>query len=111
MRKQELGPAQEKYAVIVERKMKSRENASLGVGVEVHQGVATHEQVEMRDGSVMDQIVTAKNDGASEVALEDQFTVEAFEEALLPFSAKRLAGVGGISTLASYRQRLFVDVR
>src|SRR5215470_10256809 len=103
MREQELGPAQEKYAVIVERKMKSRENASLGVGVEIHQGVATHEQIETGDRRVMDQIVTAKNNRASEIALENQLAVGAFEKALLPFSAERLAGVGGIGSLAGYR--------
>ena len=44
----------------------------LGLGVEVHQGVAADQQVDARDRGVLDQVVPAEDDRPSELLVEGE---------------------------------------
>jgi hypothetical protein len=45
-REQHLRPAQEQVAVVIEGKVEAGQDAVLGLGVEIHQRVAAHQQVQ-----------------------------------------------------------------
>src|SRR6188768_3724119 len=59
MAEEHLGAAEQEKTVGIERKRKPAENSRLRVGVEVHQRIATEQQIE-----------TAEHDGTPEFAIE-----------------------------------------
>ena len=62
--------AEEEKSAGVEREVKVGQDAALGLGVEVDQGVAAHEEVHAGDRRVVGQVVAAEDDRASQVATE-----------------------------------------
>ena len=50
-----------------EREMQPTQHPFLGFGVEVHQRVSTDQQIDARDGGVLDKIVTTEDYGAAQV--------------------------------------------
>ena len=71
VRQQRLGLAQEQEAAVVQGEVEPVEDPGLGLGVEVHQGVAAGQQVDPRDRRVLDQVVAAEDHRAAEVLVED----------------------------------------
>src|SRR6266850_503416 len=77
--KQQLGPAHEQEAPVPQREVEAAEHLALGLAGEVHDGVPAHEEIDARDRRVLDEIVTAENDRAPEVLVEEIAVVDALE--------------------------------
>ena len=58
---QHLGLAEEEHPLRPQREVHPAEDLCLRVGVEVHQGVAAGEDVDVRDGGVLHQVVPAED--------------------------------------------------
>src|SRR2546422_2675853 len=56
MREQQLCLAQKEIARVSNREMKPIEDAGLCLRVEVHEGIAAHQQIQARNRSVLDEI-------------------------------------------------------
>ena len=65
-----LGLAEEEEPALVQREVEPLEDAGLGLGVEVHQGVAAGQEVDPGDRRVLDQVVAAEDHRAAEVLVE-----------------------------------------
>ena len=59
---QSLRLAQKEEPPIVEGEAKMNLGLFLGLGVKIHQGVAAHEQVQVRERSITDQVVAPEDD-------------------------------------------------
>ena len=59
---QGLRLAQKEEPSIVEGEAKMNQGLFLGLGVKIHQGVTAHEQVQVRERSITDQIVAPEDD-------------------------------------------------
>src|SRR5215217_1751773 len=64
------------------REVEVAQDAALGLGGQVHQGVAADEHVEARDRRVFDEVVAAEDEAAPEVGAERVALVGALEVAL-----------------------------
>src|SRR5205085_8922878 len=74
--------AEEEVAALAEGEVEARQDSSLRVGVEVHQRVAAHEDVDAGDGRVLHQIVPPEDHGAPQVLAEYHVVAVGLEVAL-----------------------------
>jgi hypothetical protein len=65
-----LGLAEEEDPPLAEREVEAEEDAALRLRVQVHDRVAAREQIDARDGRVVDQIVATEDHAAAHVAAE-----------------------------------------
>jgi hypothetical protein len=61
--------------------MQAAQDISLRFRVQVHQGVAAHQQIDARDGGILDQVIATEDDRAAQVLVKDVAAVELFEVA------------------------------
>src|SRR4029077_10889954 len=67
LREQHLNLAQEEVAGLIQSEVEPSQNPRLRLKVEVHQRVATHEEIEPRDRRILEKVVTAEYHRPSEV--------------------------------------------
>src|SRR4029077_2332490 len=63
--KKHLGLAQEQVALFTQGVMEAGPDARLGLGLEIHQGVAADQQVDAGDWRVLYQVVASEDDRAA----------------------------------------------
>ena len=91
--------------------MKTRENPSLGLRVEVHQSISAHEQIQPRHGSILHQIVPTEDHRAAQVRVEHVPTTDGVKILLPKFFRHRLDLFGAITSLPRRCESVFVHVR
>src|SRR5262245_27445582 len=109
-RQQHLGAAEEEIATWVEREVEAAIDARLHLRVEVHEGVSTRDEVHTRDGSVLDEIVTAEDHRSPELLAHGQLSVHGLEVPLTQLLRDRLEGLRIVRPVACLRERFVVDV-
>src|SRR5438874_1620391 len=108
---QRLGSAQHEKTVRAQREPEPLQDLELRVDREVHQRVATGQEVYPRDGRVAQQIVTTEYHGASQFRTQGRQIPDDLEVASNPLLAQRLEHHGmGERGMTSGSQRLVVDV-
>jgi hypothetical protein len=98
-------------AAFVQGEVEPLQDPVLGLGVEVHEGVAADQQVEARDGRVLDEVVASEDHAAAQLLVEGiplGAALEVFLEELLGDVLDLLQGVGG---LAGFFEGAVVHVR
>jgi len=65
-----------------ERKVKASQDFGLGFGIEIHQGVAAHQQVNPGDGRISNEVMTTKDHRAAQVLAKGIVAVRAFKVTL-----------------------------
>src|SRR5712664_2682133 len=98
-------------AVVLQRVVKAGENPVLRLGCEVDERVATDQEVETRDGSVVHQIVDAEDQRTPKGRLKDKASVLGLEVAIADRGLNRFQLRGGVEARAGFEQSLLVDVR
>ena len=107
---QHLGVPEEQHALRRQRKMQAAQHISLRLGVEVHQGVAAHQQVDPRDRRVLDQVVAAEDHRPAQVLVKYVAAVDLLEVPRQQVRRHRLDGLGVVGGGARLGERLLVDV-
>ena len=86
------------------------EDAGLGLGVEVHQGVAAHEQVDPRDRGVLHEVVAPEDHRPAQVLAEDVPAARVVEVPLEQLGRDAAHLALGVAGLPGVGERLLVDV-
>ncbi len=79
VREEHLGPAEDRVTRRIEREVEPLDDPRLCLRVEVHQRVAAEEQVDPRNGRVLQQIVAAENHRPAQVAVHHEGAVDRIE--------------------------------
>src|SRR5206468_5697621 len=74
-----LGPAEQKEAAVVEGEVQPGQYPSLGLGIQVHQGIPAGEQIDSGYRCVVDQVVAPEDDLPAEILAEEVETVQVLE--------------------------------
>ncbi len=90
--------------------METLEDAGLRLGVEVHQRVATGEEVDARDGCILHEIVAPEDDAAPHVLVELVADADLREVLLAERLGDAVDGVGRVGRDACLREGVLVDV-
>ena len=93
-----------------EREVEAGEDAGLGLGVEVHQGVAAHEQVDPRDRGVLHEVVAPEDHRPAQVLAEDVPAARVVEVPLEQLGRDAAHLALGVAGLPGVGERLLVDV-
>ncbi len=101
-REQHLGLAQEQEPTLVQGEVEAREDLRLGLGVEVHEGVAAREEIEARDRRVAGDVMAAEDHPAAEVAAEDEAGAAGLEVAIAECGVDALEPLGGIGACSGH---------
>ena len=90
-----LGPAQKEVTGAFKGKMQPVHDPALGLGVEIHQGVAADQQVQPGYGCVLDEVMAAKDHRLAQVGAENSAAVGVSEVPLqeLLWDSLELSGV------------------
>src|SRR5262249_8071478 len=70
--KQHLSTSQYEEAIVVQTEMKAGQDAVLRLRIEIHERVAADQQINARDGRILQKIMPAKDDRAPQVFIEDE---------------------------------------
>jgi hypothetical protein len=70
MSQQHLRLAYKQKTFILEGKVEASQDACLGFSIEIHQGIAAYQQIEMTDGSILNQVIATKNHASAQIAAE-----------------------------------------
>src|SRR5439155_9900716 len=108
--KEHLRPPQEEEARVVEREVETGEDLALGLEVEVHEGVAAHEQVETRDRRVLDQVQVPEDNRLAQLLAEDVAGRRTLEVPVAEVGGDGLEILGAVASLTGLRDRVLVDV-
>jgi len=109
-RQQHLRFAEHQDPVIGQRRMKTRQDARLDLGVEVHQRVAAEDQAHARDRRVVNEIVPAEDHRAPQILVQHETVAVGPEIFLQQRGGHRLDLPVRVDRLPRLIQRLIVDV-
>ncbi|CAG7000123.1 hypothetical protein PICSAR164_02743 [Mycobacterium avium subsp. paratuberculosis] len=107
---QHLGVPQKQRALRGKRKMQAPQHISLGLGVQIHQRVAAHQQVHPGDRRILDQVVAAEDHRPAQILVKNVAAVDLFEVAGQQIRRHRLDRPGVVGGAARLGQRVLVDV-
>ena len=110
MAQQHLGVAEEQGAMRRECEMQAAQHVSLSVRVQIHQRVATDQQVYPRNRSVLHEIVSAEDHRATEVLAEDVTASCVLEIPLAQIGRHRFDGLGIVGRRPRIGECILVDV-
>jgi hypothetical protein len=111
VREQALGLPEEQHAVLGEREVEARQDTALHLRGEVHERVAADQQVDPRDGGVLDEVVAAEDHRAAQLLTEGVPAADGFEVARAQLLGHAFDLAVGVDAGAGLAQRLVVDVR
>ena len=101
---------QEDEAVLVERVVEPRQDPRLSLGGEVHERVATDQDVDPGNGRILHQIVAAEDQGAPEIRAEREARPARLEVAVGQLRRNVLQLVAEVSAGPRLGECFFVDV-
>ena len=90
--------------------MKASQDPRLSFCIEIHQGVAARQQIHVGDGSILNQIMAAEDDGAPEVGAEDVAARHAFKVFMPEVFRHGLDLPGAVTALAGPAESFFVHI-
>lgn len=92
--------------------MQTSQHVSLRLGVEIHQGVTTHQEIDAGDRRILDQIVTAEDHRTPQVLVESVATVDLFKIAGQEIRGHCSNGPGVVRARRRARlgERVLIDV-
>ena len=90
--------------------MKARQDPGLSLRIEIHQGVAAHQQIQVRDGSILNQIVAPKDNGAAKVGAEDVAPPNLFKVFILEVSGDGLHFLDAVTALAGLAEGILIHI-
>jgi hypothetical protein len=105
-----LGPAQHERAAVAQRVVEVPQDPALRLRVEVHQGVAAHEDVQPRDRRVRDQVVAPEDERPAQVLAEREPSLLRLEVPLAKLVWQALRLPRAVGAVPGHRQRPLVDV-
>ena len=107
---QHLRLPQQQHPGGAEGEVEAAEDARLGLGGEVHQGVAADEQVDPRDRGVLHEVVAPEDDRPPQVLAEDVAAADEVEVAVEQLGRDPADLALGVAGLPRVAQGLLVDV-
>src|SRR3954451_1321982 len=106
MAQEHLRLAEEEDSVGLEREVQPLKDSGLGLRREVHERVAANKQVEVRDRSVLKQVVAPEDEAPPQFLSEGEALHRRLEEPSSPFRIDAVQVALGEGRLAGRRQRL-----
>ena len=109
--KQHLCPAEKEETGLAEGKVKTGHDPGLGFSVEIHQGIAAHQEVQAGDGGILDEIVAPENDRAARLGTENVAIPYQLKVLVAQFVGKSLEIFARVTGLTGLVQGLLVYIR
>ena len=110
VREQELGPTHEENTAVAHGEMEAIQDPGLRLAGEVHERVPAHQEIDSRDRRVLDEVVPAEDDRATDVLVEEIPIVDALEVSRAQLRGDVLDLLGRVGRVARLDQRVLVDV-